>query len=650
MRGGLRAVGAVAKAAAYGIVTAGAAVGALSVKFVGLAMDAAETESKFKTVFGSLTAEVSAFVSSTNQKFGIPTKELQDAASTFGVFAKAASVPQDKLASFSTSLTQAGLDLASFYNADPGEVFQALRSGLAGEAEPLRKFGIFISDATLKAKAAQMGFKKELTESQKVMVRHAIIMGGLGDANGDLARTSGGLANQWRAVKGRFQEAGTTIGTALLPYATALSTEINKRMIPVIQWLKDKFPPILDTIAAKFASLKKTFDDAGGGMDGLKAVVDRVFGAGSAGTITAAKDAFASVGKTMKEDIGPAVAKVTPSMDTLKGIFNWFQDHPKAVAVIAGMGGALVLLAKANKAANQQLILTLPLRAAELTATVLSASANKALAFQLSVLTGVQRRGIISMIASKVATVATTVATGAWTAAQWLLNAALTANPIGLVVVAIALLAAGLIYAYRHSQTFRDIVQSAFAVVKGAALGVFNFFKTNWHLIMGFITGPVAGAVSFVIEKWDSIVRFFGGLKDRIGTAAAGMWDGLKSTFKGVINWIIDKWNALDFGIPSISVPGFGKVGGVGDIVPDIPRLHSGGTVRSPGLAIIKPDEEMVRLPAGAGVQPMPVGATVGASVAGGGASGPVVLQVMLDRRVLAEAVYDDIRDRAARR
>ncbi|QIM22887.1 hypothetical protein G7075_20050 [Phycicoccus sp. HDW14] len=49
-------------------------------------------------------------------------------------------------------------------------------------------------------------------------------------------------------------------------------------------------------------------------------------------------------------------------------------------------------------------------------------------------------------------------ATGIVTAAQWLWNAALTANPIGIVVVAIAALVAAIVLAWKNSETFRAIV------------------------------------------------------------------------------------------------------------------------------------------------------------------------------------------------
>jgi hypothetical protein len=74
----------------------------------------------------------------------------------------------------------------------------------------------------------------------------------------------------------------------------------------------------------------------------------------------------------------------------------------------------------------------------------------------------------VGMQVYAVAAKAVRVATTLWTAAQWLLNAALDANPVGLIVIALAALAAGLYLAYRHSATFRAIVQGAFAAARSA--------------------------------------------------------------------------------------------------------------------------------------------------------------------------------------
>lgn len=90
-------------------------------------------------------------------------------------------------------------------------------------------------------------------------------------------------------------------------------------------------------------------------------------------------------------------------------------------------------------------------------------------------------------------------ATVAYTAVQWALNAALAANPIGLVVLAIAALIAGLVLAYKKSDTFREIVNAAFRsvasvataafdVVSGAIQAVWGWLKRLWDMIQNVIS------------------------------------------------------------------------------------------------------------------------------------------------------------------
>lgn len=89
-------------------------------------------------------------------------------------------------------------------------------------------------------------------------------------------------------------------------------------------------------------------------------------------------------------------------------------------------------------------------------------------------------------------------ATLAWTAAQWLLNAALTANPIGLIIVAIAALVAGIIYAYTHFETFRNIVNAAWTGIQAVVGTVVSWFT-------GTAIPAVVRAVTQVIATWNTL-------------------------------------------------------------------------------------------------------------------------------------------------
>jgi hypothetical protein len=105
-------------------------------------------------------------------------------------------------------------------------------------------------------------------------------------------------------------------------------------------------------------------------------------------------------------------------------------------------------------------------------------------------------------------------ATAAWAAGQWLLNAALTANPIGIVIVAVAALVAGIIIAYRHSETFRDAISKAWAILKLSPLGI----------IIGEMQA-LAGAVESVVGwisriHWPSPPSWLG----KIGGVVGGLF------------------------------------------------------------------------------------------------------------------------------
>lgn len=110
-----------------------------------------------------------------------------------------------------------------------------------------------------------------------------------------------------------------------------------------------------------------------------------------------------------------------------------------------------------------------------------------------------------------------------WTKAQAVFNAVMDANPISLIIIAIGALVIGLIYAYKHSEKFRDIVNGAFHAVKVVVGGVLDFItaavkdtidfvKHHWQLLLGILTGPIGAAVIFLISHWSQIKAGFSNL------------------------------------------------------------------------------------------------------------------------------------------
>lgn len=200
-----------------GITAPLAAFGAFSVK---AASDAAELQSAFNETFGSLSKGMTDWAETTGDAMGRSTQEIQQAATTFGIFFNQAAPTKKAAADLSKEFSILAQDLSSFFNTDPTEAMQKLRSGLAGESEPLRDFGVFLDEATVKAKAMEMGLASSadaVSQQNKIMARAALIMEATTTAQGDVARTADGTANKIRSAAAAFDELKVVIGEKLMP-------------------------------------------------------------------------------------------------------------------------------------------------------------------------------------------------------------------------------------------------------------------------------------------------------------------------------------------------------------------------------------------------------------------------------------------------
>jgi len=193
-----RTVGAQLKNLATAAVGIGVALSAGAVKAIGAASDLDEALSATNQIFGDAADAVIAFADAAADAFGQSKQEALDGALVFGTFGKAAGLAGDDLSDFTTGLLGLSSDIASFRNATPEEAIEAIGAALRGESEPLRRFGVLLDDATLKAEALALGIysgNKPLTQQQKILAAEAAIYKQTADAQGDFARTSDGLAN-----------------------------------------------------------------------------------------------------------------------------------------------------------------------------------------------------------------------------------------------------------------------------------------------------------------------------------------------------------------------------------------------------------------------------------------------------------------------
>lgn len=210
-------------------------------------------------------------------------------------------------------------------------------------------------------------------------------------------------------------------------------------------------------------------------------------------------------------------------------------------------------------------------------------------------------------------------------AGQWALNIAMAANPLVWIAALIIGLGVAVFVAYKRSATFRDIVHKVWGALKAAGRWIAGAGVKAWHILKDAV-GVVwqvfkRTPTGFLLTNLGKIVGFIKEMPGKIANAAKGMWGGIKTAFRSAVNWILRKWNALEFKIP-VPAGGLAKKLGLGSGLtigtPDIPLLWQGGTVASAGAAVVGDrGAELLELPVGAKVTPLRDDKPVAAAPAG---------------------------------
>jgi hypothetical protein len=206
------------------------------------ASDLAESQSKVNVVFADGADDVHEWAETAATSMGMARREALEAAGTFGNFIQALGNSREEAQDMSLSLVELAADLASFNNTDISEVILALRSGLAGEAEPMRRLGVSISATRVEANILAKGLartKAEITDAMKVSERYAIIMEDTALAQGDFERTSDGLANQTKILNAQLSTSSEEIGQKLLPSMLKLVNLANQFVVPALGAVAD---------------------------------------------------------------------------------------------------------------------------------------------------------------------------------------------------------------------------------------------------------------------------------------------------------------------------------------------------------------------------------------------------------------------------
>ncbi len=329
-----------------GMLTAGVTlpVLAMGVGAVKAASDTEEAINKTTVVFGDAGAAVVAWSTTAATNMGIAQSAALEYSSTLGNMLVNMGFTTDEAANMSTGIVQLSADMASFNNTSPEQAFEAIRSALVGEMEPLRQFGVNLNQAKIEAEALSLGLWDgvgAMTDSAKAAAVMSLITKETALAQGDFARTSDGAANQMRILQAQFQDAAATIGAQLLPAAIQLLGWVNDA-IGAFQGLSPTMQNVVLVIAGVAAAagpLLMAFGAISMALPALGAAFTILTGpiglvvAGMAALFIAYQTNFLG----FADGVNAAVRGVTDAFNSLKAAF----DEGGISGVFTAIGDAL---------------------------------------------------------------------------------------------------------------------------------------------------------------------------------------------------------------------------------------------------------------------------------------------------------------------
>ena len=283
-----------------------------------------EVENVVRQTFGQYENLINNFAKTSIEKFGMSELSAKQFASRFQAMGTALDIPQGKMADMSIRLTELTGDMASFYDVSQEDVAKSLQSVFSGTTAPMRRYGIDLTQATLKEWALKQGLDADISsmsQAQKAMLRYQYVLAHTTNITGDFKRTQDSWHNQVTLLRENFKALGAVVGSGLInafkPFLKVLNTVLQK-VISFAEMVTNALGSIFGWRyeASKGAGISGLADDIGSASDGMDDLSDA---AGSAGKNTGG---IAKNAKKAKKEIQQA----TRAFDELKVISKQSKD------------------------------------------------------------------------------------------------------------------------------------------------------------------------------------------------------------------------------------------------------------------------------------------------------------------------------------
>jgi phage-related protein len=364
--------------------------------------------------------------------------------------------------------------------------------------------------------------------------------------------TQGLFNTQLARMKQTFQVLMIELGTKLIPILQAMVSWFSKNKEVVIL-LAGVIAGVLTLAVVSFAA--KTVVSAGKvvasfakmGASAVKMGISFVRGMASASAAASSSTGLAgTIGGSVRKALSPSTYASAFSTLRLRGMYavESLKSGFRSVGTAATSMATTVKTAAVSAGSAAWSGITSGVKAvgsamktaALATGTFVKAQAEAALA---------NTRAAISWTIAKTKTLAQAAATAIATAAQWLWNAAMDANPITLIIIGIAALVAAIVWIATKTTWFQTIWKASWGAIKDAFFYVWNFIKDHWKLMVQILGGPIAIAVIFVLDHWKQIT---GGFNAMLGFIR-DHWVLIVSIITGPIGtavlYVVRHWGAI---------------------------------------------------------------------------------------------------------
>lgn len=256
-------------------------------QFINQSNEYVESLNLFNASMGQYVESAQAYAEKVSEIMGIDPAEWMKGQGVFMTLATGFGIAGDRAAVMSQQMTQLSYDLSSFFNIPVAESMQKVQSALAGELEPVRRFGYDLSQAKLEAIAAEHGITKSyraMNQAEKAQLRYVALMTQVTTAQGDMSRTLEAPANQMRIFQAAIKQTSRALGNIfipalnkVLPYAIAFLNVIKTVANAIANLFGFKLPDIdysgIESAAGGAGDLSDNLEDAGSAAKELKKTV-----------------------------------------------------------------------------------------------------------------------------------------------------------------------------------------------------------------------------------------------------------------------------------------------------------------------------------------------------------------------------------------